>query len=292
MTTTIDAQAMRVAIPAVEQAIAALDAAVGALGGISPPAGLPGGLAARVSHAVQSAGQELTARGRALDRFPAELLRRISAAQLADSPALVAAGYTIPALKMYASSFSLPAFRWPMAGGRAGRELFDAFRTGTPYAGARPTWNDFRSRAARVHAATNVPIRGMPRGLAVGARAAGRGLTAVNWGVTAYSNIRNPYLTTGQKIGRTGASIATGAGVSVMAGAAAGAMLGSAAGPVGTIVGFGAGVAWTALDQKFGVSNKIGDGAAKAGGAVVGGAKAVGGAAKSAGKKALGAIGL
>jgi hypothetical protein len=292
MSTTIDPRAMRMAIPAVEQAIAVLDGAVGALGGISPPAGLPGGLAARITHAVQGASRDLSAKARALDHFPAELLRRISAAQLADSPALILGGYTIPALKMYANSFSLPAFRWPTAAGRAGRDLFDAFRAGAPYQGVRPTWNDFRGRAAGIHAQTNVPIRGMPRGLALAARYGGKGLTAVNWGLTAYNNVRNPYLTTGQKIGRTGASIATAGGVSIMAGAAAGAMLGSAAGPVGTVIGFGAGVAWTALDQKFGISNKIGDGAAKAGGAVVSGAKAVGGAAKSVGKKALGVIGL
>jgi hypothetical protein len=290
MTMTVDAQAMRIAIPAVQAAIVALDSAAGELGGISAPPGVPGALAARVTHAVSSASRDLRAKARSLDSIPDELLRRISAAQLADAPGLVVAGFTVPALKMYADSFSMGPLKWSGAAGMAMRDVF--FRPpgpGQTFAAGR--WSAFKLSMSTAYYASHGGPSFLPRGLTA-ARYAGRGLTAVNVAATAYSNFRNPYLSTGQKVGRTGAALATSAGVSIMASAAAGAAFGSAAGPVGTLVGFGAGVAWAALDKKFGVSNKIGDAAADAGEAVGDAAGAVAGGAKSVAKKALGVFGL
>ena len=112
--------------------------------------------------------------------------------------------------------------------------------------------------AARAHGAEIVIDAPSPAGIG------GKAVTAAGWALTAYSNFSDPRLSTEQKIGRTGATIATSAGVSALSGAAAGAAFGTAAGPLGMAVGFGAGAAWTVLDNKFGVSKKIGDGAADA----------------------------
>jgi hypothetical protein len=243
-------------------------------------------VAVSVAHTLAGSSRDLVQAARSLDAIPDSLLRRISAAQLAESPALQAAGWSMPALTFYARAFSAPNLTPSIAAGMAGRDIWAGLRAGQRWAGSGPggALSAFRLSSAAARDAT-ARAGGVPAGLAKGARYAGRGLTWAGWGLTAWSNARNPYLTTEQKIGRTGAAIATGAGVSVLAGAGAGAAFGSAAGPLGTLVGFGAGAAWAFADSKLHVSEKIGDAAASA-------ADAVGGAAKSVAKKALGAFGL
>jgi hypothetical protein len=101
-----------------------------------------------------------------------------------------------------------------------------------------------------------------------------RGLGAVGnvlgIGLPALADLRNPYLSTDQKIGRTAGrgatAVALGAGTKAATNAALGrltTMLGTraAAVAVGGPIGLGIGVAWTVLDYKFNLSPKIAEGA-------------------------------
>jgi hypothetical protein len=89
-------------------------------------------------------------------------------------------------------------------------------------------------------------------------------------GLPTFADLRNPFLSTDQKIGRTaargGTAVALGAGTKVATDAALGrltTMLGTraAAVAVGGPIGLGIGVAWTLLDYKFNLSPKIAEGA-------------------------------
>ncbi|GAA1754983.1 hypothetical protein [Luedemannella helvata] len=313
---TVDPAAMRVAIPAVQALMALLDGAASDLAGVSAPAGVPGPVAARVAQVAGSVSADLRRASRDLASLPDDLLRRISAAQVANAPWATAASFGLPALGFYARSFTAQSLSRSLAAGLAAREVAAGLRAGQSYGGGGPrgTWNAFRASSAAARAATANP-RGLPPGLGRAASVAGRGLTFVGWGVTAAQNATNPHLSTTQKVTRTAVSIGAGTGASVLGGAAAAAMVGgTAAGPVGAVAAFGAAVAWNALDNKFHVTDKVGDAAADAvdavGGAAGDAGKAVGGAAsdaanevadgvssvaggaKSAAKKALGVIGL
>ena len=284
----IDPDELRSAIPQVEHLISLLEDNARALAGITLPAGVPAGLAARVSHTVDAAGRGLQSRAGALHPVPEDLQRRLVAAGFANAPWMTATGWTLPLLGLYDRSFSIQTLSKSMTWGMAARDVRNGLAGGETYEGG--AWRAFRMSSA---AAKDAGItRGVPPGLAKAASLGGRGLTAVSWSLAAYSQFRNPNLSTEQKIGRTGAHIATGMGVSVLSGAAAGAAFGSAAGPVGTLVGFGAGTAWTILDNKFKVSDKIGDAAADAADTVGDAAGDAAHGVKSVAGKALGAIGL
>ena len=289
----LDAGQLSAAIPAIEQLVALLDAQARTVGAVDVPAGVPGALAARVRHTTQAVSAGLRRSAHAVGPLAGQLRQRVAAARFAESPGLAAAGWTLPALTNFAKSFSMQNLSRSTAAGRAARDILAGLRQGQSY-GTGP-WSAFRDRQAAVRAAA-AGSHGVPVGLLKASRYGARGLTAVNWGVTLASNLSNPNLTTGQKVGRTAASIATGAGVSIMASAASGAAFGAAAGPVGALVGFGAATAWAVADKKLHVSDKIGDAAADAadavGDAAGDAAGAVAGGAKSVGKKALGALGL
>jgi hypothetical protein len=289
---SVDAEAMRAAIPQVEQLVSLLNDMARELDGIAVPAGVPAGLGARVIGAAEAGGRDLRARARGLSGVPGDLRRRVAAAQLADAPLLTGAGWGLRVLGLHFGTFSIQSLSRSMSWGVAARELRGGLASGETYRAGN--WRAFRLSAAAAKEAG--VTRGVPSGLAKTARLGGRGVTGAGWALAAYSNFRDPRLSTEQKVGRTAASIATGTGVSVLAGGASAAAFGSAAGPLGTLVGFGAGTAWTLLDNKFGVSRKIGDAAAGAAGKVedVAGdaAGAIGHGASSVADKALGVVGL
>lgn len=291
-TVCVDLEDLLAATPQVEHLIALLDDASRSLSGVAVPAGVPAGLAARVAHTTASAGRDLRTRARMLDPLPGDLRRRAAAAKLAGLPWLTASGWGMKALGLFVHSFSMQTLSKSMTWGLAARELRSGLASGETYGAGR--WSAFRltSAAAKEAGVT----RGVPAGLAKGAAVGGRALTGASWALAAYSNVRDPRLSVEQKVGRTGATIATGTGVSILAGAASGAAFGSAAGPLGTLVGLGAGTAWTLLDSKYHVSAAIGDAAADVAdtvgdtaGDVAG---TVGHGAKSVAGKALGVVGL
>jgi hypothetical protein len=310
MTLTVDAESMRSAIPQVEQMVSLLNDMARELDGVAVPAGVPAGVAAQVTSTTRSGTQSLRAQARGLNGVPADLRRRVAAAKLADAPWLNAGGWGLRALGLHFRAFSMQTLSKSNAWGLAARELRAGLKSGDTYGAGN--LRAFRLNAAAAEAAG--VTRGVPSGLATAADIGGKAVTGAGWALAAYSNFSDPRLSTEQKVGRTAATIATGTGVSVLAGAASGAAFGSAAGPLGTLVGLGAGAGWTVLDNKFGVSRKIGDGAAAAAGAVedVGGdavntvgdgvskAKDIGGDAvntvghgvSSAAGKALGVVGL
>lgn len=289
---TVDAESMRTAIPQVESLISLLTDLAGELDGVAVPAGVPAGLAARVTSTTRTAAQSLRAQARGLNGVPDDLRRRVAAAKLADAPWLNATGWGLRALGLHFRAFSMQTLSKSMSWGVAARELRDGLKSGETYGAG--SWQAFRlsSTAAKEAGVT----RGVPSALADTAKWGGKAVTGAGWALTAYSNFSDPRLSTEQKFGRTAASIATGTGVSVLAGAASGAAFGSAAGPLGTLVGLGAGAGWTVLDNKFGVSRKIGDAAADATEAVedFGGdaVDTVGDGASSVADKALGVVGL
>jgi hypothetical protein len=296
----VNAAQLQADIPALESLAAALEANARAVAGIDVPAGVPGALAARVRHTTHTVSAALQRGAHAVDPLAGQVRRRVVIARYAESPGLAAAGWTLPMFTNFAKSFSAQSLGRSAAAGMAARDIFAGLRQGQRYGAG--TWPAFRVSQAAARAAT-AGAHGVPAGLAAAGRYGARGMTAVNWGVTLATNLRNPNLSTGQKIGRTAASIATGTGVSIAASAASGAAFGAAAGPVGALVGLGAGTAWAIADKKFHVSDTIGDAAADAGSAVghaaddaadaVGNAASdAAGAAKSVGKKALGVIGL
>lgn len=285
----LDARQLQADIPALEELAAALAANARAVGGICVPAGVPGALAARVRHTSQAVAASLQRSAHAVEPLAGQLRQRLVAARYAESPGLAAAGWTLPLFTNFAKSFGMQNLGRAAAAGMAARDIFAGLRQGQRYGAG--TWPAFRASQAAARAAT-AGAHGVPPGLAAAGRAGARGLTAVNWGVTLATNLRNPNLTTGQKVGRTAASIATGTGVSIAASAASGAAFGAAAGPVGALVGLGAGTAWAVMDKKLHVSDAIGDAAADAVGSAGDALGDAAGAVGSAGKKALGVIGL
>lgn len=285
---SIDPAKMAVAIPAIEALTNVLDRADRTLAGVEIPAGaaVPAGVRA----AVADARHALTGARAKLAGIPADLRRRVSAAQFTDADWQIALDFSLRAGGLYARSFDIKMSR-AAANTYALRTTLSGLREGQRYGGG-PV-NAWRMSAAAARDAAGQPPRGVPSGLANGAKVAARAFKFGGWGMTAYANARNPHLSTTQKVTRTGASVATGAGVSVASGMAAGAMFGSAAGPAGFVIGAGAGLAWSVADKKLGVSKKIGDAAAtvvsatgKAAGAAVNAAgdavHAVGNAAGSA----------
>jgi hypothetical protein len=294
---SVDAEALSLAIPLVVELAEVLDTAARQLGGIDIPAGVPGPLAARAAHTMSAGRRELIAAAHAIDPIPSDLLRRIRAAQQAQAPWLIASSWTVRLFKLSVSSFTMPKLKTSMAMGLAGRTVLFDGRRDFAGGGVRGRWTAVRVGAIAAKAGHS--RTGVPPGLAKGAKIAGKSLTGLGWGLTAYSNLTNPRLTKRQKVARTAATIATGTGVSIMAGAASGAAFGSAAGPLGALVGFGAGAAWSVADRKFGVSNAIGDAAADAAGTVGDAASDAAGALGDAGgavaheaDKALGIVGL
>jgi hypothetical protein len=287
VTVSIDPAKMAVAIPAIEALSDLLDRADHTLAGVDVPAGPA--VPADVKATLADARRALGAARSSLAGIPADLRRRVSAAQFTDAPWATALDGLLKTGGWYAGSFGIRMSR-SAASGWALRTTASGLRDGQRYSGSGPRGSvtAWRMSAATARDAYGQPPRGVPPGLATGARVAGKVFKFGGWGMTAYSNARNPYLSTTQKVTRTGASIATGAGVSVASGMAAGAMFGSAAGPAGFVIGAGAGLAWSIADKKLGISNKVGDAAAGAAHAVGDAAGAVGGAAKGA----LNAIGL
>lgn len=257
---TVDAEAIRAAIPQVEGLIALLNDAASNLDGVSVPTGVPAGLAAQVTSTTRAGAQSLRAQARGLAGVPADLRRRVAAARLAEAPLLAASGWGLRALGLHFRAFSMQTLSKSMSWGFAARELRAGWSSGETYGAGN--WRAFRLSAAAAKEAG--VTRGVPPGLARAAGIGGNVVRGLGWGLTAYSNFSDPRLSIEQKVGRTAASIATSAGVSTLASAASGAAFGSAAGPLGTLVGFGAGAGWTVLDNKFGVSRRIGDATAHA----------------------------
>jgi hypothetical protein len=267
MTMIVDPAAMRLAIPAVQELIQLLDASAAALCGVDVPAGVPAGVAAQVAH-VRHGAQRLRSAARRLDQIPDQLLRRISAAQLADSQALQAAGWTLPLLQRFVDSFSIMSLdRWA-AGGIAAREVFSMLLWGEPIGvrggiayGSVPrrVWLAWQSISAAAVDASNARPNGLPVTANQWLERGSRGLGVASAGVTAVQNFSNPNLSTSQKFTRTGASVATGAGASALATAATAAAFGSAVPVAGTLGGFVGGMAWSFVDSKLHISDRIGD---------------------------------
>jgi hypothetical protein len=259
---TVDAAAMSAAIPQVESLVALLNGAASGLDCVAVPAGVPAGLAARVTSTTQSGAQSLRAEARALAGVPADLRSRAAAAGAADAPWLTAVGWGLRVAGLHFGSFTLEALSKPSSWGVALREIQAGLRSGETYgAGA---WSAFRMTAATAEVASNLP-HGVPAGLLKYADYGGKAVRVLGVAATAYSNIIDPDLTVEQKAGRTTATLATSAGVGVLADAATAAAFGTAAGgPVGALVAFGAVAGWSVLDNKFGVSRRIGDAAADA----------------------------
>jgi len=299
MIVTIDPARMRVAVPAVRALTEVLEDADRSLAGVDT-GGLPAAAGADVTACVSSARAALRGSLRSLAGIPDDLLRRVSAAQVKETPWMAALSGFLRASGMFAGSFTMQALSRTASAAWAARMVASGVRAGGRYGGGPLTAWRLTNAAARD--AFGRPPRGLPKGLSRGAQVAGKGVSVAGWGLTAYTNFRNPYLSTSQKIGRTGASIATGTTVSVLSAAAAGATFGSAAGPAGFLIGAGAGIAWSVVDQKLNVSNHIGDAAATAidagadaasavGGAAADAASAVGGVASDGAKAVAGAAG-
>lgn len=275
--TTIDPDAMRVAIPAVRELIDLLKGAAQAIGRVAVPAGVPAAVRAQVTHGTSAARQELHALARSLDGIPDDLLRRIAAAQVAEAPWRELAGMAPAVFNMYFSSFP-QGMSWAAAAGLGLREALT--RPGA-------SWPAFLGSTATAHAAANAPSR-LPGWVSRFGSGGARAMGVAGAGATAVSNFSNPYLNNRQKVGRTAASVATGAGASVLGAAAAGAAFWSAVPIAGTLGGAAVGLAWGFADSKLGVSNAIGDAAADAAGEVADTAEGI---VDGAGK-ALDAIGL
>jgi len=260
-TVSVDPARMAVAIPAIEALGDVLDRADRTLAGVEVPAGPA--VPADVTACVADARRALAGARAGLAGIPAELRRRVSAAQVTDAPWMIALDGVLKTGGWYAGSFGISMSR-SGANGWALRTTLGGLRDGQRWGGSGPRGSvtAWRMSAAAARDGYGQPPRGVPSGLATGAKLAGKVFKFGGWGLTAYSNARNPYLSTTQKVTRTGASIATGAGVSVASGMAAGAMVGSAAGPAGFVIGAGAGLAWSIADKKLGVSKKLGDAAA------------------------------
>ncbi|GLY81912.1 hypothetical protein [Actinoallomurus iriomotensis] len=238
---SVDAEAMWRGVPQVEQLVSLLEDVARGLDGVAVPAGVPPVLAARVTTTAMAGARDLRARARGLAGVPEDLRRRVAAARLADAPLLAGAGWGLRLLGLHFRAFSMQTLSTSMSWGVATREIREGRAAGETYKAG--TWRAFRTSAVTAEEAS--ATRGVPAALARTASAGGRAVTGAGWALTAYSNLRDPRLSAEQKVGRTAASIATGTGVSVLAGAASGAAFGSAAGPLGTLVGFGAGSAWT-----------------------------------------------
>lgn len=250
----LDPCGMQAAIVAVDRYLDTLEGAVRALVSVPLPTGLPPAVRSRVEGAVASARYEVLSAVRALDGMPADLRRRVVAARRADLDWPLAVGLGTGAVKMFAGSFSAAV---PSAPALAAALLMDARHQPRP--SSKDLWRTYRDQKV---AAKEFLERTVPSRLRTGAEWAGRAAGFANAFAVGFDNFRNPSLSTSQKIGRTGATVATDAAVSVGAAAASGAVFGSAAGPAGVLVGGGAAVAWTIADNKFGVSNHLGDAAA------------------------------
>ncbi len=288
-TISVDASDLQSAIPQVEHLIALLEGAARSLSGVTVPDGVPGGVAAQVTHTVSTAASGLRSSANTLHPIPGDLTKRAAAAAYAEmSNYFSASGWGLKALSMFTGSFSINSFSRAMAMGVGINQLREGLAAGETYQAGNLTALRATSAAAREAASTD----GVPSALAKFSKYGGRGITGASWALTAYSNFTNPNLSTTQKIGRTGAQVATGMGVAAASGAAAGAAFGTAAGPPGMLIGLGAGTAWSLLDYKFHISNKIGDAAADGMDAIGDGADTVANGAKDLGDKALGVVGL
>jgi hypothetical protein len=260
MTLTVDAEAMSAAIPQVESLITLLNNGASGLDGVTVPAGVPAGVASQVTSTTRSGAQALRAKARDLAGVPGDLAKRVAAAQLAEAPYFNAGGWGLKAIGMFMGSFSIQNLSKSMSYGAAARALFDGLKSGETFPAGKLTTTKLLSTVMRE--ASDTP--NVPPFLEKAAGVGGKTVFGAGLLMTAASNFMDPRLSVEQKIGRTGASVATGTGVSVLSGAAAGALFGTEAGPPGMLVGFAAGAAWTVVDGKFGVSKKIGDGAAAA----------------------------
>jgi len=273
---TVDAVRLRIAIPAIEQLTGILDWGTHALAGSHPPAGVPAGLQARFAHVIAAGRRDLKAASHRLDAVPGDLLRRISAAQVADSPVVTAGNWGNLAWDAFMDAFKAAH---PSGSAEAG---WLALKTlaGARNSGLGEAYQNATRALANVHR-----LPELPKSVADKVKWGGRLSSAANVAIAGYDNLRNPYLSNTQRATRTAAAVGTSIAATEAGGALGGALaaatVGSAAGPFGFAVGFGAGIAWTAFDGKFHISNKIGDAAASAADGIAHGAKdAVHGAKK------------
>jgi hypothetical protein len=245
----VDPATLRAMAAAVDRYLDSLESARRGLDSLTVPAGIPSSVRAVVDRALHVARSDLQHALRLLTAMPADLRRRTDAADRANE--LLALDLGKGAFGVFTGSFSgaVPSrsalAAWAVRDGLSADERSVA-----------KMWEKYHREA---DIADDTLRRTVPRALRYGAKGAG-GL--VNVAGAAYGNFTDPSLSTSQKIGRTGASLATNAGVSVLSGAASGAMFGTAAGPPGILIGAGAGLAWSFADSKLGVSEHLGNAAA------------------------------
>jgi hypothetical protein len=247
----VDPGGMRAAAVVLDSYLDALELSVRALDSVTLPAGLPPAEQSLASRALSAARLDLLGAMRAVNGLPADLRRRVNAAERADETWPLALDLGKNASTMFAASFSAGV---PSKPALAAWKIREGLTGQSP--SARQMWIKYREEAEKADKALE---RSVPKKFRWGAKGLGG---AGNVAATAYTHFSDPSLSNSQKIGRTGATLATSAGVSVLSGAASGAMLGSAAGPAGLLVGAGAGLAWTFADSKLGVSDHLGDAAA------------------------------
>jgi hypothetical protein len=261
----VDPESMRAATVALDRYLDALELSVRALDSVTLPAGIPPAEQSMALRALSMARLDLLGAMRALHDMPADLRRRVAAAKEADESRLLALDLGKGAFSVFTGSFFAGV---PSKSALAARTVRDGLTTHNQ--GTRDMWIKYREEVDKADKALK---RSVPKGLRWGAKGMGG---IANVGAAAYVSFTDPSLSNSQKVGRTGAVLATNAGVSVLSGAASGAMFGSAAGPAGLLIGAGAGLAWSFADSKLGVSSHLGDAAAPVIDKVGDGFKAVG----------------
>ncbi|CCH32637.1 hypothetical protein ABZ816_37050 [Actinosynnema sp. NPDC047251] len=270
MTCVVDPTAMRAAIALLRRELDVVDHALAQLAGVSVPAGVPADVAGRVRHAVDDAAHGLRAAGRALDQVRADLAGRRAALerlQEIENRELAFDLMLVP-LQLFGGSFGAgvpsPVSRLGSAMGTAARNRQRIDLGGLRAGSGGPS--GVRGIAARLKT---------PAGMG---SALSRSATTMGIASAAWRNAHDPKLNTTQKVTRTLASAGGGAAVSALSVAGASTLAGAAGlavFPPGFVVAVGAGVAWSVLDSKYHISDRVGDLAADGVDAVAGKAKDV-----------------
>jgi hypothetical protein len=199
---------------------------------------MPPGVRGRVAAHLDAARSRLTAAARSVDGLGADIARRAGLAELADRLTTI----WLAAGPLAASAGVATAFHRDSASSAAKRGNLEA------------------ARAYRRYAQTSQRLT----------RLLGAVGKLVGYGPATIADVRNPFLTTDQKLGRIAGrattSAAAGAVERAAVGTAARLAIGRGAGTVavaalGGPVGLAVGLTWTVLDYKLDLSGKVADGA-------------------------------
>jgi hypothetical protein len=180
----VDPGGMRAAAVVLAGYLDALELSVRALDAVTLPAGVPPAQQALVSRALNTARLDLLGALRMITGLPADLRRRVSAAERADDTWPLALDLGKNAFGVFAGSFlagvpSKPALAaWKMREGLA-----------EPSPSARQMWTEYRKEATKAEEGVGAFERSVPRKLRWGARGLGG---AVNVAAIAYTNFSDP----------------------------------------------------------------------------------------------------